>query len=442
MTRLSFLTFLFYTLSCPAQDSLNMHLLFHWNNTSLPSSSAHNNRYNDIWGYASNGREYGIIGSTMGTHIIDVTDPATAHEVAYIPGASQGLSIIHRDFETYSHYVYAVCDEGPASLQIIDLQYLPDSAPVVYDTNTWVKRAHNLAIDQTSGQLYLAGGNSNAQIYSLANPELPLALSDNTYPYIAHDVYVFHDTAYASDGFDGMHIYDYNTVSTNALIGIIDTYPFKGYNHSSWVDESRKILVLADENHGYPLKLFNVSDLSNIQFLSTFGSNVTSNSIPHNPFFKDQYVFVSYYHDGVWVFDTSDPLNVTVAGYYDTSTEPNTNNFRGCWGVYPYLPSGRILASDMQNGLYLLEFSPPSTKIVDELGPKLHIYPNPVEEELNLLGLSSLKKPKIQVQDISGRIYPNTTSNRINLSHLAPGIYFLSILDENEIIISRKIVKL
>ncbi|MCF6342877.1 MAG: T9SS type A sorting domain-containing protein [Bacteroidales bacterium] len=29
--------------------------------------------------------------------------------------------------------------------------------------------------------------------------------------------------------------------------------------------------------------------------------------------------------------------------------------YDGCWGAYPFLPSGNILASDMQEGLYILE---------------------------------------------------------------------------------------
>jgi len=41
-------------------------------------------------------------------------------------------------------------------------------------------------------------------------------------------------------------------------------------------------------------------------------------------------------------------------GNYDTSPAFNGNGFNGCWGVYPWLPSGLIIATDIENGLYIL----------------------------------------------------------------------------------------
>ena len=35
------------------------------------------------------------------------------------------------------------------------------------------------------------------------------------------------------------------------------------------------------------------------------------------------------------------------------------SEFEGCWGAYPYLPSGLILASDQQTGLHILEITGP-----------------------------------------------------------------------------------
>ncbi|MBL4657707.1 MAG: hypothetical protein JKX73_06880, partial [Flavobacteriales bacterium] len=113
------------------QGSLNVTLLYQWNDTSLPSSQAHDNRYNEIWGVAQGGREYAIIGSTMGTHIFDITDPSNVAPPLFIAGAAFGPSIIHRDYHDYNGYLYIVCDEDSglalSTLQIVDLQYLPDS---------------------------------------------------------------------------------------------------------------------------------------------------------------------------------------------------------------------------------------------------------------------------------------------------------------------------
>ena len=40
---------------------------------------------------------------------------------------------------------------------------------------------------------------------------------------------------------------------------------------------------------------------------------------------------------------------------YDTYTQGSGNGFNGCWGVYPFLPSGTIVASDIDNGLFVLQ---------------------------------------------------------------------------------------
>ena len=42
-------------------------------------------------------------------------------------------------------------------------------------------------------------------------------------------------------------------------------------------------------------------------------------------------------------------------GTFDTSPNFSGDGFYGCWGVYPWLPSGLIIASDIEDGLYVLQ---------------------------------------------------------------------------------------
>jgi len=69
---------------------------------------------------------------------------------------------------------------------------------------------------------------------------------------------------------------------------------------------------------------------------------------------KDNLVYLSYYQDGLQVFDISDPSNPIRIAYYDTYMPVNTGGYAGAWGVYAFLPSGRILISDVQSGLFVL----------------------------------------------------------------------------------------
>ena len=126
--RLSQLT-LFFLISCFSfsQDSFNIRLFDHWNDPNIIPSEAHNNKYNEVWGFTQKNIEYGVIGSTAGTHIFDVNNPWDIKLVSFIPGETQGKKIIHRDFHDYKNYLYIVADENDlasgdtSKLKIVDL---------------------------------------------------------------------------------------------------------------------------------------------------------------------------------------------------------------------------------------------------------------------------------------------------------------------------------
>ena len=144
------------TLSLSAQVELQeANLLGQWNDPNLVGSSAYNNTYNEVWGLAIGGREYAVIGSTAGTHFLDVTFPNDIRQMDFVAGGTSGPSIIHRDYHHYGCYLYAVADEGNNStLQIIDISTLPDSVSVVYDSAETLQRSHNIFIDSLQAKLY------------------------------------------------------------------------------------------------------------------------------------------------------------------------------------------------------------------------------------------------------------------------------------------------
>jgi hypothetical protein len=129
-------------------------LLGRWDDPAIIGSAAYNNRYNEVWSVAVNGHEYAVLGSTMGTHFIDVTDPENPFQADFVPGKAQGAGIIHRDFETYKNYIYGVCDEGASSLQVMDVSTLPDSVRLVYNSNQIIVTTHNIFVDTARARLY------------------------------------------------------------------------------------------------------------------------------------------------------------------------------------------------------------------------------------------------------------------------------------------------
>lgn len=349
-----------YNPSATADDSSctflndNVNLLFNWADTSLPINSL-GGSYTDVYGVAINGGEYAVIGSTMGTHIIDVTNPTQSYEAAFIPGAQQ-YSVTHRDYFSMGNYLYAVCDQGSSTLQIIDLSNLPNSVTVVYDEDSLISTSHNMFIDTLNKKLY----STNGDVLDISNPTIPTYLFNMGFS--CHDLYVENDTGYFNCTSNGLQIYEMTTNSPQYL-GSLTSYPQQGTNHSGWKKDNT--YVLADENHGLSLKVIDVSDLNNLQVIALFNSGVDPNSIPHNLIIRDNFVYVSYYHDGLQIFDISDPNNPVKAGYYDTYLPNHHNGYAGNWGVDPLLPSGNILVSDVQSGLFVLEFDYNKQSICD-----------------------------------------------------------------------------
>ncbi len=435
---------LFAVLPLSAQP-IQATLLGQWSEDTLVGSSAYNNTYNEVWGFAVDGQEFAIIGSTAGTHFIEVTDPTNPKERFFFPGKAQGKSIIHRDFETYKGYIYAVCDEGQSSLQIIDIRQMPDTAFIVYDKNELVVRSHNIEIDTAKGMLYTfatSGGSTSysaLRVYDLADPLNPAFIGaynvfgDITAGHV-HDGYIRNGLAYLNCGNDGMAIVDFTDPANPVALGTLPEYPAKGYNHSGWGDESGDYYYLSDENHATPMKILDVSDPLDIKVLGTFDAQVANpTSIPHNQLVRGDYLYVSYYYDGLVVFDISDPTQPFPAFSYDTSNEPNAPSYKGAWGVYPYLPSGNILVSDMQEGLFVFEkVDATITSTHDNMIDPDHIqvFPNPATHVLYLETTDNIHWTSLLLMDVFGCNVKTWSGHQTQLdlpANLVNGVYFLRL---------------
>lgn len=347
---LSLAPFLFCTLSM-AQTQKNMQLL-----GNLPYSQ----NLNDIWGWAdTNGNEYALVGASNGASIVDVTDPANPKQLFFVPGPVTTW----RDLKTWKHYCYVTNEnQNGGGLAIIDLQYLPDSIK----TYTWkgsgnvnFESAHNLYIDEKGyayifGADYSAGGAIIVDLNS--NPTNPSVATVYDEAYL-HDGFVRGDTLWGAELYNGwfsaVDVSDKNP-STIPASKIMATHPTPdNFTHNVWPSEDGDYLFTTDEVSDAYIGAYDVSDLSNIKEVDRIQSSPGQNVIPHNTHYLNGFLITSYYRDGVTIMDAEHPDNLVLTGYYDTSPLSG-NGFNGCWGVYPYLPSGNIIASDIENGLYIL----------------------------------------------------------------------------------------
>ena len=436
------LNIIFFTYFVSAQQTAT--LLYNWQDTSLVGSWAYNNIYNECWGFYVNDKEIAVIGSTEGTHFFDVSDPAYSSEIAFVAGAYTGAGVIHRDYHDYQGYLYAVCDEGNTStLQIIDISNLPNSINTVYDSNNLFTKAHNIFIDTATGKMYACASNSAMDVYDLQNPTSPqLIYSYNNVGHV-HDAFVRNDSAYLNCGNDGLRIFDFSNVNQIGdqplLLGSLTSYPDAGYNHSGWLSDDGKTYIMQDENHGYDVKILDVSDVSNISVLSTFNSGVNSQSMAHNGIIKGDNAYIPYYHDGIRVFDISDPSNPIQTWKYDTYAPLTHASYKGAWGVYPYLPSGNIIVSDMQTGLYIFNLNEnPNT--INQYVLETKIYPNPANKEIWI----ESNADNIIIYNLLGRIITRekiqSAKHVLSRNNFVEGIYFYELEKNNKKIKTGKII--
>ena len=454
MKKLLSLIFCILSLKSFAQSGENLELLFHWDDESIVGTSWYDNAYNEIWGVVVAGKEFAIIGSTSGTHIFDVTDPVNSEQVQFISGAAVGPAIVHRDYHDRNGYLYAVSDEGNSTLQIIDIKNLPDTAVVVYDSNELIKTSHNIFIDEELNKMYAcnvrtasSGWNSTSlAIFDIEDPITPIHLLDYEVPgtsYGVHDMWVKNDTAFLNNGGDGLFVVDFTELTSPQIIGSLTEYPDKGYNHSGWPTADMKTYVMADEDWGHDMKVLDISNLSNINVTATFSSEIHANSIPHNQLIKDNYVYVSSYHDGLQVYDISDQQDPFKVASFSTYLMDDHDSYRGAWGVYPFLPSGNILVSDMQYGLYVLENTGFNT--VNDENKNLCLSPNPAYNTIQIELPENEITLDLFIYDLKGQIIDqkqiSNGNNIISVVSLDHGIYIVQAQGEKTLYQQKFIVQ-
>lgn len=324
----------------------------------LDLNSLHSTGLNDIWGYVDGtGVEYALVGASDGTSVVSLQDPANPVEVFWKPG----INSTWRDIKTWNNHAY-ITTEAEEGLLILDLSSLPNASNI--DTTHWFGvtpnnylSAHNLFIDD-NGYCYLFGSNianGGVRILDLnSDPMNPTEVGSFENWYV-HDGVVRNDTMFLghiNDGF--LSMVDVTDKANPVYLGSTNTP--SNFTHNVWFSDDGTKAFTTDEVSNAYVAAYDVSDPSNIIELDKIQSSPGAGTIPHNTHFINDYIVTSYYADGVTVHDVSNPSNMVEVGNFDTS--PATGNtFDGCWGTYPWLPSGLILASDRQMGLFVLDIN-------------------------------------------------------------------------------------
>lgn len=351
-------SFIFLTLSLSAQKKS-------FNTTLLSSVSFGSENSNDIWGYVDgNGTKYAIIGNARNTRVFSLEDP----ENPVLRHTAPGAQSVWRDIKSYNNHLYVTTDQGTDGLVIIDMNKAPDTISHIYykpeltvgvETKN-LERCHNLYIDE-KGFCYLSGCNISKRgvlIFDLKNdPKAPLYVGAADLNY-SHDNFARGDTLYSSEINVGqLGIYDITDRSQPVLLASRTTS--RNFTHNAWPSDDSKYIFTTDERPNAYVDAYDISDLNNIQLLDKFrplereGDGV----IPHNTHYFNGYLLTSWYTDGLRIVDAHKPDNLVEVAYYDTWEDPSAchTSFSGCWGAFPFTDNNHVYASDINNGLFIVD---------------------------------------------------------------------------------------
>lgn len=310
-----------------------------------------------VWHYVDSlNNEYAIVGAGDRVSIVDVTNPSAPVEVFNIP-CIPGQNSTWRELKITNQHAYAV-SEGGGGVINIDLSHLPDSVSYShwYGDSTianQLERAHT--IDASNGYIYIFGnniGNGGCVIADVSDPYNPHYVGIYNDYYI-HDGYVRNDTLWAMNtnlggSFSVIDVAD----KSNPVLLVSHPSPAQ-LSHNVWLSDNSQYAFTTDEVNGAFVAAFDVSDLSNITLVGSYYPDSLPNDEVHNVRILNDYMICPSYGSEITVVDVARPQNPVEIARAPTDFGSGISNL--CWDASPYLPSGNIIAADVDGGLFIFQ---------------------------------------------------------------------------------------
>lgn len=347
---------------------------------------------NDIWGWTDpeTGREYALVGRSDGTSFVDVTNPMIPVYVGELPLTEGANPNAWRDVKVYRDHAYIVADgAGAHGMQVFDLTQLRDAAdiPVTFEESAIYREifsSHNIVINEQSGYAYAVGSGGGGEtcggglhminIQEPANPTFAGCFADEgtgrSGTGYSHDaqcvMYEGPDTEHR-----GKEICFGSNETALSIADVSDkenpvslstaSYPNVVYAHQGWLTEDQSHFYMNDEldeldgkTDGTRTMIWDVADLDDPQLVTEHISE--NKASDHNLYILGNLMYQSNYLSGLRVLDISDVANPVEVGFFD-SVPAGTDKpgFGGSWSNYPYFPSGSIVITSMNEGLFVLK---------------------------------------------------------------------------------------
>ena len=268
-----------------------------------------------------------------GLHIVSLTNPASPALLCRVGATTgnvtNGFDRVHTIFLERNFLYEAAHVAGITTVKVFDVSNpsLPVFRQNIQTTNT--TKVHQITVRNKGAQVLLFtsgwGGNSDG------NPASP----------------------------GQTDIWDVSNVGTQPAQWLGRVY--SGYNsHSSYPTPDGNTLIVCRETPGGDVRFYDITNPGSIPtnvapFVSLTPAGLGMEAdVPHNPVVVSNFLFVSWYQNGIQVFDITDRNQPVRVGFYDTYPAAATSTFQGNWGIFPNLGFDKLLLSDIQSGLFVL----------------------------------------------------------------------------------------
>ncbi len=406
------------------------------------------------WGWTDplNGKEYAIMGCSTHTAFVDITNPSVPVYKGKVL-AHNNTTSIWREISVINNHALIVSETSGHGMQIFDLTRLRNvTTPQTFTADaryTGFGNCHTVSSNPATGYTYCDGTNlvsGGPQILDMQNPVAPVLVGTYDDEGYTHDAQIVLYDGPDTD-YQGKEIFMGANAGKVAIIDVTNKanpitisnffYPNNAYAHQGWFTADKKYWILCDEidetTFGFNGRsiIIDVTDLDNPVLKGEYFG--TTPAIDHNGYIIGNDYFLASYTAGLRILNTA---NITTTNtmneiaFFDTYPSSNAATYNGVWNTYPFFPSGSIIMSDINSGLFIVK---KSASLANQNFEKstFNLSPNPADNYVTIESFVN-KINTVEFFDIIGKkvkTIPNLNTNRINIEvqDLNSGIYFVKV---------------
>ena len=318
-------------------------------------------RYSDIWA-EGNYAFVGTVYESKGVRVIDISDPTNPTPVytwqpdgdsAEILDVKIGNGIAFFGSRFQGVYVVDVTDP----LNPVQLAHIDPSIGGPAET-------HNLTLD--GDYLYIADDvGPIVTVFDISDPANPALVQSISSPggTRIHGVTAKDGRLYTSVQINGGVTNIFDISGLPGSVSVLGSFPSGSASHSSWPTDDGKYLVVAhEEAQGY-LEFWDITDPSSPVSVSTLNPVALGfgGASVHDPVIIGNTLYATW-ANGYHIFDIANVANPVLVGSYLTHPSPNDVKDIGAWGAYAFFGPDKIVVSDWDNGVFVIDAAPLPTR--------------------------------------------------------------------------------